>query len=145
MEDDETQVCQLTSRILTKLDQPELAWDYATTPVGTQPGSTSWRSLGKHLGEQKQLDKANDAYTRAFEFEQTNPEILYEHATLLRSNGRKAEAQPLLKKIADSKWQPRFNNVKTNASGLWKAFGSSAPPTKPGEPFPSDDPPPEID
>lgn len=118
MEDDETQACQLASRILTKLDERELAWDYATTPVGTQPGSASWQSLGRHLAGAKDIDQANTAFERAFEFEQTNPQILLEHATLLRANGRATDAKPLLKKIAEGKWQPRFNSVKQNATNL---------------------------
>lgn len=120
MEDDETQVCQLTARLLTKLDDRDLAWDYVTTPLATQPGSASWRSLGKTLGQQGQLELADLAYERAFEFQQTDPNILWEHATLLRSNGKNEDATPLLKRIVDNNWQPRFNNVKRNAQKLLK-------------------------
>ena len=138
MEDDETQVCQLASQILTKLGKSDLAWDYATTPVGTQPGSASWRSLGQHLGQLKQIQKANDAYGRAFEFEKTNPEILWEHANLLRGNGRESEANPLIKRIAESDWQPRFSGVKTNATNLWNSLGQPATPL-PSEPIDDSD------
>ncbi|MFK7819915.1 MAG: hypothetical protein AB8G99_14430, partial [Planctomycetaceae bacterium] len=120
MEDEETRVCQLATRSLNKLGESDLACDYVTTPVGTQPGSKSWRSLGSELGRQKSIDKAAMAYRRAFEFEQTNPEILWEHSNLLRTNGREPEAEPLLKRIAESKWQPRFNAVKQYATDLLK-------------------------
>jgi tetratricopeptide (TPR) repeat protein len=118
MEDDETLVCQLAHRILNKLGQHDLAWDFATTPLGTQPGSSSWRSLGQHLGRQKEIDRAANAYVKAFQFEQTNPEILWEHATLLRINGRESDSMPLIKRIAEGKWQPRFNAVKQTAATL---------------------------
>ena len=135
MEDDETQVCQLASRILTKLDERDLAWDYATTPLGTQPGSGSWRNLGRSLAQQDDIDRADNAFSRAFEFEQTNPEILWEHANMLRNSGRVTQAQPLLKKIAESKWQPRFNSVKSNATNLWKSTAGTigTPPSGPDD------------
>ncbi len=118
MEDKDTQVCQLTSRVLKKVGRDEQAWDYLTTPLATQPGSDSWRWLGQNLNQQDAINDASNAFTRAFEFEESNPEILYEHAVMLRKHGRSEAARALLTKITTSKWQPRFNGVKANAANL---------------------------
>lgn len=115
MEDDETQACQTAARILTKLGHTQLSWDYVTTPLATQKGSAAWASLGRTLGQQGQLELAELAYHRAFEFEQTNPQILFEHAELMKSGGKPEEARELLKRIATGTWQPRFNALRAKA------------------------------
>lgn len=116
LEDDPTTCCQTAARLLTKLNRTALAWSYLTTPLAGRSGeSKPWQQLAEQLAAQKQIDLADTAWTTAFEFEQTNPEILYGHAMMLRNNGRAAESRMLLKRIVDSNWQPRFNRTQNKA------------------------------
>lgn len=119
LDSDTTTCCHTTARLLAKLKRPEEAWQYLTTPLAGRSGeSTPWRTLAKSLAEQEDVELADMAYVRAFEFEQTNPEILLEHAVFLKSQGRNTESTRLLKKIADTGWQPRFKAVQQQARGL---------------------------
>ena len=51
----------------------------------------------------------------------TNAQILWDHHELLKKDSRSEEAQALLRRLADGKWQPRFNPVRANAR---KALGT---------------------
>ncbi|MEQ9407352.1 MAG: VIT domain-containing protein [Fuerstiella sp.] len=116
LEDDVTTCCHTTARLLSKINRRDLAWSYLTTPLAGHSGeSAPWRSLARHLSQQQQVDLASLAWERAFEFEQTNPEILLEHANMLRANGRLTAARQLYRQITDSSWQPRFNNIQQQA------------------------------
>ena len=109
----------LAARLLSKLNRKELAWNYLTTPLAGRSGESSvWKSLAENLASQRQVDLADMAYLKAFELEQTNPEILLAHAKLRLANGRPVAGQGLLHKIVDSNWQPRFNRVVQEAKGL---------------------------
>ncbi len=119
LEDDATTCCHLTARILSKLHQTNLAWSYLTTPLAGQSGeSAPWRTLANNLTKQNQVDLADMAWSRAFEFEQTNPELLLSHAKMLAANGRGVASRRLLKQIVDSNWQPRFARVQQQARSL---------------------------
>lgn len=116
LDDDDTSACQTASRVIQKLGEKELAWDYLTTPLALRPNEASpWLSLAKALAEQKQIDLASQAYTSAFDSEATNAQILWDHAQMLKTNGRFKESRRLLKQIAAGKWQPRFQPVKQKA------------------------------
>jgi tetratricopeptide (TPR) repeat protein len=119
LEDDTTTCCHLTARVLAKLNQTELAWSYLTTPLAGRSGeSASWRTLAVNLTQQEQVELAGLAWSKAFEFEQTNPELLLSHAKMLAANGHTVGSRRLLKQIVDSNWQPRFNRVQQQARNL---------------------------
>ncbi|HIE98994.1 MAG TPA: hypothetical protein EYQ63_18830 [Fuerstia sp.] len=119
LEDDATTCCHLTARILSKLNQTDLAWSYLTTPLAGQSGeSAPWRTLADNLTEQKQVELADMAWSRAFEFERTNPELLLSHAKMLSANGQAVASRRLLKQIVDTNWQPRFARVQQQARNL---------------------------
>ena len=119
LDEDATTCCHTTARLLSKLRKEDLAWSYLTTPLAGRSGeSTPWRSLAENLTSQKQVDLADMAWSKAFEFEQTNPEILLAHAKMLNANGRTSASRQLLKRITDTNWQPRFAKIQQKAREL---------------------------
>lgn len=109
LDEDDTAACQTASRLLAKLNIKELAWDYLTTPLAENSGeSAPWIALARSLGTDAQTDLASMAWTQAFELESTNPEILLEHARMLRAAGRVVPAKALLERAINGTWQPRF-------------------------------------
>ena len=55
------------------------------------------------------------AFEKAFEFEQTNPQILLDHAFMLDRHNQRGKAMKLYQKIADSSWTPKYNKVQLQA------------------------------
>lgn len=112
LEDDPTLCCHMAARLLAKMGQRQMSWSYLTTPLAGRSGeSAGWRKLAEELTGQQQAVLADLAWTKAFEYERTNPEILLGHARVLQASGRSVESRKLLKQIIDSSWQPRFNPV----------------------------------
>ncbi len=118
MEDDPSEACQLAARILRKLGQRELAWDYLTTPLAARPGPDAWRTLAADLASQNETQLADMAFRRAFAQLQTDPGILLEHAAMLHQQGQMAAARTLLERIVDGQWQPRFNSIVSQARDM---------------------------
>lgn len=119
LDEDATTCCHTTARLLSKLRRKDLAWSYLTTPLAGRSGeSTPWRSLARKLTSQKQFDLADMAWSKAFEFEQTNPEILLAHAKMLNANGQTSAGMQLLRRITDTNWQPRFAKIQQQAREL---------------------------
>jgi tetratricopeptide (TPR) repeat protein len=88
IDDNDTQCCQITARLLTKLNSRDLAWAYLTTPLAKLSGeSASWHLLADELMVAKEYDLADIAWERAFEMESTNPELLVERAELAAATG----------------------------------------------------------
>ena len=116
LDDDDKAACQTASRMLAKLNMKDLAWDYLTTPLAENSGeSAPWIALARTLAADKETDLSHMAWSRAFEFETTNPEILLEHARILVTSGRASVAQGLLNQIVNGTWQPRFSAVVEQA------------------------------
>lgn len=112
LDEDDTTACHTAARLLAKLNRTDLAWDYLVTPLAEISGESGPRiELARKLGNEKQIDLADMAWSRAFEFESTNPEILLNHAILLQSAGRSVHAKGVLQRVADGRWQPRFSGV----------------------------------
>ena len=79
LDEDDTTACQTAARLLAKLNRTDLAWDYLVTPLAENSGeSVPWIALARNLGDDRQIDLADMAWSRAFEFESTNPQILLE-------------------------------------------------------------------
>ena len=123
LDEDDTASCQTASRLLAKLNMKDVAWDYLTTPLAENSGeSAPWIALARTLATDNETDLAHTAWTRAFEFETTNPEILLEHAQLLQTAGRLAPAKALLQQITTNQWQPRFAGCVQQAGVLAGSF-----------------------
>jgi hypothetical protein len=104
------------AQILKLLGEDNLAWDYLTTPIALKPReSDPWWSLAETLSREGNLALADRAFASAFEAEPTNPQILWDRAQNLRRAGREPEARQLLRQIADTVWQPRFNGIHAQA------------------------------
>jgi tetratricopeptide (TPR) repeat protein len=114
--------CQAAGRILQTLGDRDLSWDYLTTPVGLRPNEADpWLDLARTLSRQGDLDLADRAYMAAFEAEPTNAQILWDRAQNLRQGGKTLAAHRLLQQLAEGKWQPRFEWLKTQAR--WEVRG----------------------
>ena len=98
------------------LGERELAFDYLTTPVGLRPGSSGpWLGLAGALRRQGELKQADEAFASAFAAEPTNAQILWDRAQNLRQAGNAVESKKLLRQLADSTWQPRFQTLAAQA------------------------------
>ena len=51
----------------------------------------------------------------AFAAEPTNAQLLWDRAQHLQQQGQIAESRTLMRQLADSEWQPRFNGLKAQA------------------------------
>jgi ferric-dicitrate binding protein FerR (iron transport regulator) len=114
--------CDKAAAILKTLGQHDLAWEYLTTPLGQKPNESDlWLSLARTLSREGQLDLADRAYAAAFEAEPTNAQILWDRADNLRQTGKTEEARRLMRQIADTNWQPRFQSIRAQAR--WQLEG----------------------
>ena len=119
LDDDDTKACQLAAEILKLLGDEDMAWAYLTTPVAVDANSSSsWLNLARVLVASGDASLADEAFNRSFEYEQTNPQILLEHAQWLTTRGESRKSRKLLKQISENKWQPRFEATRQQASQL---------------------------
>jgi tetratricopeptide (TPR) repeat protein len=94
----------------------ELAWEYATTPLALKPNESGpWVSLAWSVRQEGNWQLADKCYEMAFAAEPLNAQLLWDRAENLRQQGQLAESQRLLKQLAESDWQPRFNGLKAQA------------------------------
>ena len=115
LDDDDTAACQIAARIIAKLGDKDLAWDYLTTPLAQRPNEAApWLSFASVLQQNSEVQKASRAYERAFEAESTNPEILWRHAELLIKTNP-SRATEMYRRISSGEWQPRFAATKQKA------------------------------
>ncbi len=116
VDNDPTAACQGAAKVLRRLGERELAWDYLTTPVGLQPNESGpWSSLAATLAKQGELDLADRAYRAAADAEPTDPQLLWDRAQNLKQLGKHQEAQQLVRRIAEGSWQPRFQGLQGQA------------------------------
>ncbi len=119
LDDDDTAACQTAARLLAKLHQKDMAWDYQITPLAENSGeSAPWINLARQLTTDKSFILADMAWSRAFEFESSNPEILLEHAKMRLESKSKDAAKALLQRIESGSWQPRFQQSVQEAGRL---------------------------
>jgi cytochrome c-type biogenesis protein CcmH/NrfG len=113
---DASGACETVARILQRLGERDLGWDYLTTPVALSPNESGpWVQLAQTLNHKGELDLAERAYTAASESEPTNAQILWDRAQNLRQAGMTAEAARLFRQIAEGQWQPRFQGLQAQA------------------------------
>ncbi|NQV27755.1 MAG: FecR domain-containing protein [Rhodopirellula sp.] len=116
---DPTAACQRAARLLQLVGLYDQAWEYWTTPlVNTASNAAAWKSLALALAETDQVHRASQAWSEAFAAEPTDPEILWNHATLLRDHNQPERAKRLLTQIMNGNWQPRFEHFKLKAKSL---------------------------
>lgn len=110
------QACDAAAEILKLLDEKELAWEYLTTPLGVQPHeSSSWWQLAGNLRREGRLDLADLAYDAAYQADPINAQILWDRAESLKAGGKQAEAQKVMRQIADGQWHIRFAFIQSQA------------------------------
>ncbi len=108
--------CQAAAKVLRRLDERDLGWDYLTTPVALKPNEAeSWAQLAAELGKHGELELAERAHRAACEAEPTNAQLLWDRAQNLRHAGRDPEARAVFRRIADGSWQPRFQGLQAQA------------------------------
>jgi hypothetical protein len=108
--------CRTASEILYLLGAREIAWEYLTTAEAGEPtNSHTWDDLGQRVQRRGQFRTADTAYATAFEADPNDATILWKRSENLRQAGDVAEADKLLRQIADSEWPPQYNNVRANA------------------------------
>jgi tetratricopeptide (TPR) repeat protein len=116
LDHDGTAACQAVARIVQKLGDRDLSWDYLTTPVGLKPNEAApWLDLAGTLSRQGDLELADRAFAAAYAAEPTNAQILWDRAQNLRQAGKMLEAQQLFRQIAEGRWQPRFQGLQSQA------------------------------
>ena len=87
-----------------------------TTPIALRPGSSEpWLGLAGTLRRQGELKQADEAFASAFAAEPTNAQILWDRAQNLRQSGNAVESKKLLRQLAESTWQPRFQALAAQA------------------------------
>jgi hypothetical protein len=112
----ESGACEGAAAILRKLGDRELAWDYLTTPIGLRPKESGpWAALAETLRRQGELTLADQAFASAFGAEPTNAQLLWDRAQNLKQAGRRAEANKLLRQLAEGSWKPRFQALQKQA------------------------------
>ena len=121
VDNDPAAVCQAAAKVLKRLGERELSWDYLTTPIALQPNEARpWWNLAVHLANQGELDLADRAYRAATEAEPTDAQMLWDRAQNLKQLGKHQEAQQLVRRIAEGSWQPRFQGLQAQARHLLK-------------------------
>lgn len=116
MDSDETAACQTAAHILLSLDDPDLAWDYWTTPIGQKPNEAApWVNLARSLQGEGASELADRAYRQAFQAEPTNAQLLWDRAENLQQMGRMDQASSLLRQLADGQWQPQFSGIQAES------------------------------
>jgi hypothetical protein len=119
LDPDPTAACQKASRVLRQLGEPELAWEYLTSPLAAGTNQAEpLKKLGDELQQSGELDLAAKALGAAYAAEPTNAELLWQQINVLMQAGKSSEAQPLLRKLADGTWQPRFATYQSQARAL---------------------------
>jgi hypothetical protein len=121
VDNDATAACQAAAKVLERLGQRELAWDYLTTPVALRPNEAApWSSLARALSTHADLELADRAYRAAAEAEPTDPQLLWDRAHNLKQLGKNPAARDLVRRIAEGNWQPRFQGLQAQARHLLK-------------------------
>jgi hypothetical protein len=101
--------CEKAAATLANLGAADLAWDYLTTATALPaPTQTAWGKLGAVRHAVGDLDTAERAYAVACAGEPGDALLLWDRAQNLRQAGRTAEADALLRKLADGQWPAQF-------------------------------------
>jgi tetratricopeptide (TPR) repeat protein len=116
LDSDGTAACHAAARIFQAIDDPDLAWDYWTTPIGQKPNEAApWANLARSLQGEGALDLADRAFRQAFKAEPTNAQLLWDRAQILQQLGRTDQTSSLLRQLADGHWQPQFGGIQAEA------------------------------
>jgi predicted Zn-dependent protease len=119
VDNDPTAACQAAAKVLKRLGQKELAWDYLSTLVALHPNEAGpWSALAATLSKQGELELADRAYQAAAEAEPTDPQLLWDRARNLKQLGKQQQARELVRRIAEGTWQPRFQGLQAQARHL---------------------------
>lgn len=116
---DPAPACHRAASLLQMIGLHADAWDYWTTSlVDMASSSEAWKNLAVVLAETGQVHRASQAWEEAFAAEPTDPELLWNHAILLREHQQSERAKKILTQIVSGKWQPRFEQYRSKARTL---------------------------
>ncbi len=113
---DPAEPCRKACGILADLGATDLAWDYLTTAVAGDPEKPiPWNDLAETLRQEGRYPLADRAYAWASAADPANAVILWKRAQALIESGRRNDAEPLLRKLAEGEWADEHESVKSRA------------------------------
>jgi ferric-dicitrate binding protein FerR (iron transport regulator) len=108
--------CQTASEILRQIGARGIAWEYLTTSVGREPTHAgTWTDVAQRLQRQGDFDMADRAYAVACRASPNDALILWDRAQNKRRAGDVAGCNKILRKIAETEWEPRFSHIRADA------------------------------
>jgi hypothetical protein len=108
--------CRKAAETFALLGEADLAWDYyTTTMIGRGTEASPWQGIAAELNQQGAYELADQALAVAAEADPTNAEVLWQKAKNLRQAGRGAEADRLMRRLADEKWPARYQDIRAHA------------------------------
>jgi tetratricopeptide (TPR) repeat protein len=116
LDPDNPVICPLAARVLHRLGESELAWEYLNTPVAVfPPDSESWKEFAEALVRAEDHDLAEQAYAQAERADPTDAELVWVRAQNLERAGRRDAARAVYRRLADGRWDPQFRGVRERA------------------------------
>jgi tetratricopeptide (TPR) repeat protein len=118
LESDPKIPCQEAGRILKLLGATDVAWEYLTTIPALQGGeSGTWLELVQMQRQQGEIELSDRAYAAAANADPSNAQLLWDRATLLQEAGRLPKARDVLRRLAEGKWDAKFQSLQDQARG----------------------------
>ena len=99
------------------------AWRIVSSLIDRKPrDGSSYFQVGQWHAGAGDRDAALALYAKACDVEPTNGDWAWHHAELLLQMGRKDQARTLFRRIAEEKWQPRFQHYNAKAKDRLKSL-----------------------
>jgi tetratricopeptide (TPR) repeat protein len=110
------QPCLMAAAIFALLGEQDLAWDYLTTTVGGLGNEVvHWRGVAGELSQAGEMSLADRALVVASDVDPRNAAVVWQRAQTLRLANRKADADRLLRRLAEEKWPPEYQSISAHA------------------------------
>ena len=112
--------CPLVGTVLRQVGEPDLAWDYQTTPLAqATTESAQWYQIATEMAGADQTVPADRAYASAFALDPTNAQILWDRANNLAKRGAMtAKARDLYGEIVEGTWDAKYQPLKDQAKAI---------------------------
>jgi tetratricopeptide (TPR) repeat protein len=112
--------CPSIAILLRQVGEPDLAWDYQTTPLAqATTESSQWYQLAGELRNAGETEPADRAYASAFALDPTNAQILWDRAhNLTMKGGMTPKARDLYGEIVEGNWDAKYQHLKEQAKAM---------------------------